>query len=200
MRHTIVTCGVLVLSISIHASAGTVHFNPPSATITPGTQSVSFDVSVSWETLPTIDTVSAAFLIPSGVNSTMVPATGLSDWPCGIEGCSPFPPASLPPGYAESVGVGGNIFTLEGWKSPLLIATLNLDVSRLLAGESVAIIVDSDFEANLLGSALSLVAKGVNQEPLTGTVTITVVPEPSTVAFILLTLYVGLARKGWVSL
>ena len=168
------------------ALAGTVHFDPPSATITPGAQFVSFDVSVSWETLATIDTMSVMMATLSDsalvfnfaqafVNSTTIPpALPFSPLWCGALSC------------VNGVGFGGNrLPPAIGWTSPLLVGTLTVDTSGLLAGEEFKIGVDPEFEADLLGSAASLVASGANQEVLAGMATITVVPEPATLLIFL---------------
>ena len=190
MRHTIVTCGVLVLLISIHASAGTVHFNPPSATITPGTQSVSFDVSVSWATLPTIDTVNVLVHADKGVSlefnyaQSFLDSTSFAPFPapyyeayiadiCSIIDCLPL------------AGFGGNrLPPLNGWSSSLMIGTLTVNTSGLHASEQIDVVVDSVWESGLIGAPITLVASGANQEALSGLATITVVPEPTVLAML----------------
>lgn len=201
MRHTIVTCGVLVLLTSGLAQAGTVHFNPPSATITPGTQSVSFDVSVSWETLPTIDTLYVLVWGDYGANlnfafaqsfldSTLFPVPPPDEQllPCGFSGICP-----------EQIGFGGNNFN-PGWASPLLIGTLTVTTSALQAGDVDRIRVDPTEESELFGDPaiyVSLLGSGLMYEPLRGTVTITVVPEPATALILLILGGIGLAsRRG----
>ncbi len=199
MRHTIVTCGVLVLLTSGHALAGTLHFNPPSATITPGTQSVSFDVSVSWETLPTIDTVNVLIIANYGVglhfdyaqsflNSTTLPPPPPVDnsWFCDFGDCLP------------NVGFGGNNFAPSGWTSALMVGTLQVDTSGLLPGEHVEVAVDPEWEANLVGSAISLVANGASQDPLSGLTTITVVPEPTIAGFMAFVLCATMLQRKQV--
>ena len=160
-------------SLSLPSLAGTVHFDPPSANIMPGTPSVSFEVSVSWETLPTIDAVHVFTMGDYGANLTFEFASSFAEEPtlsflesedfgcCGFAGCQ-----------CESVGFSGYRFPpASGWTSPLLIGTLTVDTSGLLLGEQIEISVDPE---------ISLVANGVNHEALSGLTTITVVPEPGT--------------------
>lgn len=190
MRQILVTCGVLVLLTSSRAQAGTVHFNPPSATITPGTQSESFDVSVSWETLPTIDTVNVIINADYGVglhfdfaqsfvDSTTLPPAPPADysWYCDFGNCAPV------------VGFGGNrLFPAAqiGWMSPLLIGTLTVATDQLLAHDEIRIFVDSQWETDYFGAALSIVQdSALNYELLSGFATITVVPEPATMMLFL---------------
>lgn len=170
--------------------AGTVHFNPPSATITPGTQSVSIDVSVSWETMQTIDSVNVVIrgdlnanlsfsFFQSFVDSTSItPAPPAEEsWYCGIAGCT-----------YEEIGFGGNNFN-PGWASPLLIGTLTVDTSALQAGEVDRIRVDPNEESELFGDPaiyLSLISHAGGQEPIAGATTITVVPEPATLGILAL--------------
>ncbi len=172
------------------ALAGTVHFNPPSATITPGTQSVSFDVSVSWDTLPTIDTVNVIINADYGVglhfdfaqsfvDSTTIPPAPPATyfWYCDFGSCPPM------------VGFGGNRLAPVapvGWMSPLLIGTLTVATDQLLAQDQIRVLVDSQWETDNFGAAFSIVQdRALNQEPLSGLATITVVPEPATMVLVL---------------
>lgn len=203
MRHTLVTCGVLVLMICGPARAGTVHFNPPSATITPGTQSVSFDVSVSWETMPTIDTVNVVIFADYGAgldfdfaqsfldSTTLPPAPpATQSWYCDFGDCLP------------SVGFGGNRLAPiapVGWMSPLFIGTLTVATDQLLAHDQIRVFVDSQQEIELFGAAFSVVQDAnFNQEPLSGLATITVVPEPATMGVLLILTCLAMYRRKQV--
>ena len=182
------------------ALAGTVHFDPPSATITPGTQNVSFEVSVSWETLATADTVNAIIVAVDGVeldfdlaqsfiNTTTVPPPepGPQTVYCGHHGCVP-----------PHVGLGGNNFSANGWTSPLLVGTLTVDTSELMTEDIIQIVVDPDTEPDYFGTSVSLIGSGVHQEVISGSTSIRVVPEPATVSVLLAGLMVTIYRRGRV--
>ena len=163
------------------AMAGTVSFSGPTD-VTPGT-SAQFQVSVSASSLSGFDSVNLIIGSVDGIGMSFVfdPAFIASE-----TGMDPAPPApqgiyeAVTPG-ATDIGFGGNRFPPSTpWAAPLLIGTLTVDTSTLADGASVTVGVDPDFETSLLGSAASLVASGVNQDPLSGSVTINVVPEPAT--------------------
>ncbi len=174
---------IMFLLSSTVVMAGTVHFNPPSATITPGTQSVSFDVSVSWETLPTIDTVNVLIFSDSETALEFDYAQSLID-STTVPLPEPAPFIWCEYDCGHSIGFAGNNFSPNGWASPLLVGTLTVDTSGLLPGALVELGIDPQIELNLVGSAISLVSNGVSQDPLSGVTTITVVPEPAIAGYL----------------
>jgi hypothetical protein len=161
------------------ALAGTVSFSGPS-TITPGSMA-QFQVSVESSSLSGFDTVNMiigsldglglSFLLdPAFVASTTLPPAAPAE--VGIY-------AAVVP-TARDIGFGGNRFASPAWAAPLLIGTLTVDTSALAPGASAFVGIDTQFETDLLGSPASLVASGASQDPLTGGVEISIVPEPAT--------------------
>jgi len=178
------------------AWAGTVHFDPPSAVITPGTPSVSFEVSVSTSVLSNFDTVSIVVGAGPGVEldfdyaQSFLDSLSIPPFPGGVYciygDCMP----------ENSTTFGGNNFSTAPWNSPLLVGTLTVDTSSLSGGQGISVAVDPELEAQLLGTAASLVAIGANQEPLGGLATITVVPEPGIVGLMVVGMLVGCVRRS----
>lgn len=60
------------------------------------------------------------------------------------------------------------------------MGTLYVDTSQLTLGDEKQVFVDPELESTLFGGSASLIAFGVNQEPIAGSAVITVVPEPTT--------------------
>lgn len=183
MKKGLGAVAVLALATS-SAMAGTVSFNGPTD-ITPGTASASYAVSVSSSSLSGFDTVNLIIGSLDGLGLSFVfdPAFVAS---------TTLPPA--PPteqgiyssflSTAHDIGVGGNRLAPAAptpWSAPLLIGTLTVDTSGLADGATATVGVDSDFEATNFGAAFSVVQdSALNQDPLSGSVTINVVPEPAT--------------------
>jgi len=179
MKKGLGAVAVLALATS-SAMAGTVSFGTTSTLIQPGTDA-QFNVSVSSTSLASFDTVNVIVGSDDGLaldfafSSTFVADTTLP----------PAPPAEVGiygavVAGARDVGFGGNNLDASPWVAPVLIGVLTVDSSGLAPGQSVTIKVDPSFETDLLGSAASLVGSGTNQDPLSGSVTINVVPEPAT--------------------
>ena len=206
MRRTALIAGVLALMVCVRAPAGTVHFDPPSATIMPGTQSVEFEITISANTLSIFDTVNGIVSGDLGVSLafeysdsflesvTFIPPPP----PCGIISCDPY--WWWPTNLAHPVDFGGNRFVIpgisDGWSSPLLVGTLYVDTSRLTPGDEKQVFIDPDLESSLVGASASLIALGINQEPIAGMATITVVPEPATIGILLAGSLLMLRRKS----
>jgi len=180
------------------ARAGTVHFDPPSAVITPGTPSVSFEVSVSTQVFPSFDTVNVILYGEEGhhltfeyaqsfVDSTTLPPAPPCEVCCLYTDCYDSPP---------TVGFGGNNLDASPWTSPLLIGTLTVDTASAALGSQIEFGVDTQFEFDLLGAAASLVGFGASQDPLTGMATITVVSEPGMFGLLLVCTLAKLRRRG----
>lgn len=203
--HRMISSILLGLAMASPSRAGMVLFDPPSAMITPGTQSVSFEVSVSWETLPTIDTINVFVFADDGVSLDFTYAQSFVDSttlpppdPSGFFNPCPFFGCGLP-----SIGFGGNrLFPAAqtGWMSPLLIGTLTVATDQLLAQDQIRVFVDSQQEMYNFGAAFSVVQDNAfNQASLSGLATITVVPEPATVGLLLFLSLVVTQRKGRVT-
>jgi len=181
MKKGLGAVAVLALATS-SAMAGTVSFTGPTD-ITPGTASVQYAVSVDSTSLSGFDTVNVILGSVEGLGLSFqydaafeASATG-SDVPDAIEQ-GIF--AAVHPG-AKDIGFQGNrLPPLTPWTAPLLIGTLTVDTSGLVDGDVRSIGIDTALETDLLGSAASLVALGSSQDPLSGSVTIKVVPEPAT--------------------
>ncbi len=175
----IAIAALLSLLMSTSSRAGMVLFDPPAITITPGTQSVSFETRAVPEVLSSFDTVNVIFGSLEGLVLSFWAEPNLQsgDWP-------PIPAeqgiyAALTGGIGHDVGFGGNNFSFTPWTN-VTLGMLNVDTSTLNAGDVRQIIVSPELESDLLGSPISQVSSGSHQEPLRGTVTITVVPEPAT--------------------
>jgi len=161
------------------AMAGTVSFSG-SSTILPGS-SATFDVSVDSTSLASFDTVNVIIGSLDGLGLNFV-------FDAGFVASTTLPPAApaevgiyaavVP--TAKDIGFGGNNLDASPWTAPVLIGTLTVDTSGLAAGASATVGIDTTFETDLLGSPASLVGSGANQDPLSGSVTINVVPEPAT--------------------
>lgn len=178
MKKGLGAVAVLALATS-SAMAGTVSFSGPS-TITPGTDA-TFQVSVSATSLSSFDTVNVIIgsLDGLGLNFVLDPAfVASTTLPPPVPAEQGIYAATDP--AAHDIGFGGNNFSASPWAAPLLIGTLTVTTSGLAQGATATIGVDPVLEANLVGSAISLVGSGANQDPLSGSVTINVVPEPAT--------------------
>lgn len=179
MKKGLGAVAVLAMATS-SALAGSVSFNGPT-TITPGVPAVQYQVSVESAGLAGFDTVNIIIGSADGLGLSFVfdPAFVASTT------LAPAPPTEVGiygaviPG-ATDVGFGGNRFTTPAWTAPLLIGTLTVDTSSLVDGDTRTVGIDTAFESDLLGSFASLIGSGPAQEELTGSVTITVVPEPAT--------------------
>jgi len=194
------TCPLAILVLLItttSARAGMVLFDPPSITITPGTQSVSFSTRAVPESLASFDSVTVIFGSLEGLELSFYYDPFLFVCLC----IPPAPPAevgiyaALTGGVGHDVGVGANNLSANPWTS-VTLGTLTVDTSGLAAGEVRQIIVDPELETGLLGSAASLVSSGYNQDPLRGSVTITVVPEPGIVGLMVVGMFVGCVRRS----
>lgn len=179
MKNGLGAVAALALATS-SAFAGTVSFSGPT-TITPGTDA-QYQVSVSATSLSSFDTVNLIIGSLDGLGlsfdfdpsflatTTLVPAAPAEQ---GIY--QAFSPT------AHDIGAGGNrLPPAAGWTAPLLVGTLTVATSVLAPGATTTVGVDSQFEADNFGAAFSLAASGVNQDPLSGSVLIEVVPEPVT--------------------
>lgn len=183
----------VITATSAHASTATFS---GATNITPGTTSVLYAVSVDTSVLASFDTVSMTIgsldglglsfaYDPAFLAQTTSPTT--APGPIGIYG-------AVVPGATD---VGFNAFRGPGplWTAPILVGTLTVDTTSLNLGDSASVGIDTAFEVANLGSAVSLVANGPNQDPLSGGVTITVVPEPATLGMLALGGVVAALRR-----
>ncbi|MCO6437721.1 MAG: PEP-CTERM sorting domain-containing protein [Phycisphaerae bacterium] len=176
-------CFALLAAFAMTSSAmaGMVEFNGPTE-ILPGTASVQYQVTISSEGNAAIAAYNALFGSEEGLGLSFMHAQGILDT------------ASLPPAAPADQGVynalgggtdiqaGANNF--GGWASPLLIGTLTVDTSGLAEGSSHTVQVSPMRESDLFGDPsvfLSAIQNATGgQEPLAGSVTFRVVPEPAT--------------------
>lgn len=175
----IAIAAILSLLMSTSSRAGMVLFDPPAITITPGTQSVSFETRAVPEMLTSFDLVNVIFGSVEGLEMSF---QWDSAFPCGY--CFPAAElglyALLTNGVGHDIGVGGNNFSFTPWTN-VTLGILTVDTSTLIAGDVRSVIVDSDLESSTVGAAFSVLQNSSgNQENLSGSVTITVVPEPAT--------------------
>ena len=168
----------LSLLMSTSSRAGMVLFDPPAITITPGTQSVSFETRAVPEMLASFETVSVIFGSLEGLELSFWLGDGLGGDPPAVPGDQGIY-AALTGGVGHDIGVGGVNVSSTPWTN-VTLGILHVDTSTLVAGDMRQIIVNPELESDLLGSPISQVSSGSHQEPLRGTVAITVVPEPTT--------------------
>jgi hypothetical protein len=148
--------------------AGRVDFSPVSATVNPG-EMASFDVSISVESLEAFD--SASLVV--GSNDLGIGFSYAESW---------IDQQALPPSAPVSAGIYPHDLFFGGFLSAAvpsaLVGTLTADTTGLAPGD-YTVIVDSgaDFDTSSLG----LVAAS---ESLFGSATVTVVPEPATLALL----------------
>ncbi len=192
-----------LLVMGTPSRAGMVLFDPPAITITPGTQSVSFATHAVPEMLTSFDTVNVIFGSLEGLGFSFRYDPTFAACLCWLP-----PPAEqgvydlLTGGIGTDIGLGGNRFppAYPPWTSATL-GILSIDTSGLVAGDVRQIVVSPELESQvLMGNTppfASLLASGMNFEPLRGAVTITVVPEPATALILLILGGIGLAsRRG----
>lgn len=183
MKKGLGAVAVLALATS-SAMAGTVSFTGPTS-ILPGTASVDYAVTVDSSNLSGFDTVNLIIGSLDGLGLSFV-------FDAGFVASTTLPPAAPAEqgiyaafdANATDIGAGGNRLAPAAptpWTAPLLIGTLTVDTSSLAQGSSSTVGVDSTFEADNFGAAFSVVQdSNFNQDPLSGSVTIEVVPEPAT--------------------
>jgi len=165
---------VAVLFASPVAFAGTVGFTDGQV-IPVGTASIDMAVSVESSSLASFDTV------------FMVIGSDRADTPLSFVYAESFvAQTTLPPAtpssfgvYAQDIAGGGNDLASPFFTAPLLVGTLTIDTSALPLG-TYEVFVSGARETEMFGSALSLVALGAQQDPLIGSGSFTVVPEPAT--------------------
>ncbi len=181
--------GIVLVLVGVMAAtsahAGTVGFFGPTD-ILPGTPAAQYSVVVDSSDLTGFDTISMTIGSPDGFGlsfdydplflaQTRAPTT--VPGPVGIYG-------ALVPG-ATDVGLTAYRGLGPLWNAPVLVGTLTVDFTSLIPGDAPFIGIDSAFEVASLGSAVSLLANGPNQELLSGSV-IFFVPEPATLGLLAL--------------
>jgi len=172
-----------VLAVAIWGSSafgGTVSFSGPT-TITPGAVH-TFDVSVAATDLAGFDTVSILFGSLDGLEMRFVYD------PQFVATTTEPPPTPAPLGVYPLVRAGATDLRVEGrndgppWLAPLLVGTLTIDTSTLQGNFGTLVQVNPAMEVSVLGSAVSMVANGPWQDPLTGYVPSGADPaEPATI-------------------
>lgn len=175
------------LSILIYAqplAAGTVSFDPPEVFIEPAIDStiIRFDVTVALD-VPGL--IQGADIVLGSHDLSLTDFDYTPPWPCDITICDSFGPPGSIGAYTSDLFVGGYFFPL-GQVSPSLVGTLTVDATLLPPG-SYQLIVDSDLDGG---------TSNVNGEALFGLATVHVIPEPATVAFLLIGMLLGTRQSG----
>jgi hypothetical protein len=155
--------------------AGTVGFGDGQV-IPVGTASIDMSVSVDSSSLADFDTV---FMVVGSDRADMPLSFVYAPSFVSQTTLTPADPVSFGV-YPNDVAFGGNDFAAPFFTAPLLVGTLTINTAALPEG-TYEVFVSASRETEMIGSALSLVAKGgVNTDELAGSGTFTVVPEPAT--------------------
>ena len=169
------TCLAVVALAAPGVRAGTVTFDPSAVEISAGEGAdLSFDVWVAspWGLLESIDMIIGSDTVPMDPEDwTYAPGMEPSGW---AYFASPSPQSVYPFGIG---GLGGFAF-MGSVSSPILLGTLAIDASGLPVGDH-SIMVDGERD-----DGRSNVAFGLDTDPLFGSATITVIPEPITIVLL----------------
>jgi len=184
MKKTILLIALLIAAVGSPASAAVISFSPAS-----GTVSGIFTVDVQATSLFTGRNAATDGIISYGFNFAIGDPAILSF--IGASSGPLFDPPTTQPG-TDVFGAASGLGIFDPVTEPLLLATLTFQVIGV--GPVSIVFSTADIDTNFFQGLQYL--ESPFQEPISGTVSLTAVPEPATIAFAGLALAVlAVARR-----